>query len=887
VRPSETIEYSLRFAAAASPWWLALLLPLAAAAGWALYRAQFRSVARPHAAVLAGLRMALLAGLVFLAFRPSLVRRRVLTYEGRVLLVVDDSESMATPDNRLGDAEALHLHRRLWSGAGAAAPLDELAQDLHVVEARMREFQEFCRTADRSADAFWDRAAAVQKDIEERFRQFDPRAVAAAGLGETYAAALAELRREAGELHEQSRAFFTGSVSPPPRAFDRFCDAAAGAASRLLALQAQKDSADLAAGAAELASAAAAVRDRPRIELVARKLAQLRGAAAGVLPPGQFVRVVHLTSGRQEPLDDLDPASLAPRAGVTDLLGRVEQLAAEPSDFPLTAVVLLTDGRDLSGRDPAPIAQALSRRQVPVFAAGVGAASEPLDLAVLDVAAPPFAAAGAPVDVRVDLKTSLDGKTPVRLELRRGGELAAAEQAELGNADRAAAAMRFTPEAPGLFRCVARAAQVPGEAVGARNNAGEFALRVRPGRCRVLLLDWKPRWETRFALNVFRRLGYADVNAIVVLAEPQAALRRGVVRGTWPEDRATLDMYDLVVLGELPEELLTPREWDDLRRFVIEGGRTVCFLGSAAQQPLADQPALAEALLPVRPVGRAPESAPDDAAGERAEDFRLTDAGRLHPLTRLLDGAVAPADAPASDDARDDAQVLMVRAADGRSVVAARLAGEGKTVLIGTDRLWKALNPTALDAHGELYAAMLTWAIEGGWAGDGGAAGGPRLALDVRAYTSRQGVQVWARGVTGEAAVRAVAADGQTFEAPLAPAAGALRRAAFGPLPPGKVTFDLGGDGGLRVEGVLVVEDYPELKHLARDDRLVQRLAEATGGAAGNLTDLDRLLRQVRPRRDVRKDEAVWRMWDAATVLALILGALTVEWVYRKLVGLV
>ena len=115
MRPSETIEYSLRFAAAASPWWLALLLPLAAAAGWALYRAQFRSVARPHAAVLAGLRMALLAGLVFLAFRPSLVRRRVLTYEGRVLLVVDDSESMATPDNRLGDARRglrLVLHGR-------------------------------------------------------------------------------------------------------------------------------------------------------------------------------------------------------------------------------------------------------------------------------------------------------------------------------------------------------------------------------------------------------------------------------------------------------------------------------------------------------------------------------------------------------------------------------------------------------------------------------------------------------------------------------------------------------------------------------------------------------------------------------------------------------
>ncbi len=40
-------------------------------------------------------------------------------------------------------------------------------------------------------------------------------------------------------------------------------------------------------------------------------------------------------------------------------------------------------------------------------------------------------------------------------------------------------------------------------------------------------------------------LDYIDLNAKVVLAEPDATLRRGVAAGTWPEDLAALRMYDL------------------------------------------------------------------------------------------------------------------------------------------------------------------------------------------------------------------------------------------------------------------------------------------------------------------------------------------------------
>ena len=79
MKPHETIEYALRFAAQLSAWWLLALLPLAAVIGWRLYRGQFKNIGRHSAIALMILRVFLLAALVFLAFRPTLVRRQVLT----------------------------------------------------------------------------------------------------------------------------------------------------------------------------------------------------------------------------------------------------------------------------------------------------------------------------------------------------------------------------------------------------------------------------------------------------------------------------------------------------------------------------------------------------------------------------------------------------------------------------------------------------------------------------------------------------------------------------------------------------------------------------------------------------------------------------------------
>jgi hypothetical protein len=894
LKPLESIEYSLRFAAGLSPWWLLLFLPLAAGAGWALYRVQFRNVRRPHAAALLALRIALLLLLVFVAFRPSLVRRRVLTYNGRVLLVVDDSESMAARDNTMPPAEALRVARRLRPQLAADAPFHRLADLLHAAEAEVAAFRRRTRALDRARDAFWDQAAASRQRIEKLFERFAAQAKSLGPLEPKPQKAFEEIRQQTDRLRGSTEPFYTGSESPPPKAFEAFRTAADGLAERLMALQAAHDLRRLADGDAALEKAVGDIRSRPRLQLLARKLRQA-GGALDALAAEQFVQVVSLLSGRRVDHARFDPAKLETLPGRTEIVPRLEALVTAKSDFPLSAIVYLGDGRDLSRRNTKPLTQALLRKQVPVFAGGVGSVNEPIDLAVLRVIAPPFAARGAPVHVKVSAKTSLPQPTDVQVDLLRQvpdgpPEAVVSEAFELGADAQQVVALSFTPEQTGLFRHTVRLATAPEEAFPQRNNVMDLVLNVRRQKARVLLLDWKPRWETRFALNIFQRLGYIELNPIVVLTQAGGELERGVRKGAWPDSPEALAMYDLVVLGDLPAGLLTEQEWQALANFVTEQGKCVCFLGSPGRDP--GLPAsLTDALLALRPRGAAADRpaagpAPDpNAAGEALEELRLTDAGQMHPVTGRLGRHVAPARPRRWRRARPDSQVLLA-GAEGSALLSARFVGQGKVFLLTTDRLWKALNPTALSAHAEVYISLLTWAVEGGF--DAGDDDAPALAADRRSFVVDRGMQLWAGGgAAGE--VEALVGGEVVAEAPLQPAwpGAALRRAAFRKLPAEDLTFRLKDDPEVASGRIIGTRDDPELKRLARDNSIVAPLAAASGGAVGRFVDLERFCRRMDLKRSVRPSERAWRLWDVWTVLAILVVLLTVEWVYRKLVGLV
>lgn len=887
MKPKLTTEIDLRFSAPVSPWWLLLLIPLVLAVAWHLYRSQLRSVDRASRAVLMALRLALLGLIVLVAFRPSLIYRKILTYSGRILFVVDDSESMTAKDSGLSDEEAVHLARRLEARSERPEQGEAcyaLAETLAELESLVRRFEIFARSADRD-DSFWDRAGATHGSATDVLDEFDRLAGGVAQLDEPTKARFDETLSQAKRLRADLTPFFTGERNPGRKVYDSYYATVAALVGKLLEIQATIDRKALAEGNERLRTVADAIKGQSRLELMTRKLVTTRDSFAS-LAPGQNLFIVRLMEGAQAEIATIGAIQLTSVRGATDIVGRLERLVKAESDFPLSAIILLSDGQDLTGKPARILAQEFARKQVPVYAAGVGALTEPLDLAVLKIVAPPFTARGMPVKARVRVKTRLEAPVPVRFSILDGDEQVASAKVTVGAKEQEHVTVPFTSPDAGIYRYTLNIESAPGEAFPVQNNSADFAINVRENKVKVLFLDGKPRWETRFALNILRRMDYIDLNSVIALVQEESRVKRGVRKGTWPEDMAALEMYDLVVLGDLPEELLTPSEWADLQAYVEEKGKTVCFIGSGLRDPVPTKSELSAHLLPLKP--RAPgENAA--SALEDLSDLQLAEAGRFHPVTRLLTDALGTQTTERSPRLLADTQVLLVAKETDQPLVSGRFVGKGKVLYLDTDRLWKLLNPTHLPAHAGMYIGMVSWAIEGGYATPAAAEQKPSLALDQRTLQANDPLQVWVTPVAENVTVQAKVEGEVVAEVkPTATRAGAsMARAAFTRLPSEKISVCIKEHEAETAQDVVVIEDYAELKYLARNEAFLKELAKSTGGEYREFTDLEKFFLGMKFKERVEKLETVWRIWNTWTLLTILVVLLTIEWVWRKFVGLV
>lgn len=871
MQPLRTTEYALRFASAISPWWLLLALPIVLALGVGLYRRQSRGIASGHRWGLTALRTTILLAVVVLAFRPSLARRDIATYPGRLLVVLDDSASMGIPDPALPVDETMTVARRVLDLPRARnAVLTELGEAARKVERDLLRFEAYGRSAARTGDAFWEEAERVQAGVAASLDAMAKQAEELTGSSET-APGLLDVAGRCRDLPEVISPLFSGDEPPTDEVVARIRVALSEWIDVLNAAENGALRAAIDGGDSQVIAAVAEVRKVSRLSLAQawlQRYAELISRQA----EGLSVYV--------QPLSKPEPASLGtvgelagPADGETDLTGvLLAQLEAE-DPFPLAGILLLSDGRNL-GRDSLDaVTRAAALRSVPIHTAAIGDAAEPPDLAVRDLRVPPFWPAGKPVVARVVLKTALATQGAVDVELRHAdGRVVTNAVLEVDGARDRQARMVFTPVEDGLHRFVVLSPSVADEVVPDANNRRAFMMDARSEPIRVLFLEWKPRWQSRFVLNILGRLDYLDVNAIIGLVQPEGKIERGIGRGRWPEDGDALALYRLVVIGDLPATTLTETEWQRLVEYVENGGSLV-LLGNGRTDPLPAS--LAERLLPTRPRSQ-PGVLPDEL-----DVLELTPAGRHHPVTRPLRGLVE------SGSSRPDAArvrpetIELLRTKAGHSMMTTRFVGKGKVFFVDTDRTWRRLNATALDAHGDLVAGMVDWAVETRAPRDG------RPEAGAMRYTTRDAVQIWCAADGGTNRVVELRKDEQLFHAEARPVheGAAWLAAVFEGVSAGQWTVRL-REGEEASQTIDVIDNNRELIDLSCDRAWLQQLAADTGGESASLAEADRLLNNIKARSRTETRETLWRLWDARWLLAILILLLTVEWVWRKAGGL-
>ncbi len=838
---------ALRTLASLPMWWMLPVLVAAVLLMLWIYWRQTAGVARLHRHLLLGLRLATVAVVAFLLFRPRLEITRVTDWGGRFVLLVDNSGSLGIADSFV-EPGALRGYARRVGGIEDGQPhyraileVDALAALVH--ELGRRQAGDFA-----ASNRYW--------------RFLESRRPAVAQLVEALAA---QVEADEREWVEEILAIHGETVADPEGMRERTRQALERLAELRRNLEARERLADADAEAAP--PPADHLRQWTRLELAARLLDRDFHRQTRALHPRQRLelRLLHPVDGWRT--DDIDFAA-AQTDGGSDLAGALDALLDEQHPMPLSAVLVLTDGR-WSSR-PEAVAQVLERyrnRGIPIHPLGVGSRTEPRDNALLRVQTPEFAIAGQAMPCRVELKLGhLPESGKVSLAAFLGDRELAAREVQAGENKEQVEILAVTLDEPGSVELTFVLAPVAGELLD-HNRLLRVPVTVLPRRQRILYLEERPHWQARFVANALARLPHVELNRLVVQTLPAGELPRGGATGTWPASREVLDLYDVVILGDLPPERLDNREWQELLAWAEQAGRTLVVLAGAeylprqyAGHPLAD-------LLPARHLE--PVFTPTLA------DWMLTPAGAESRLTRAWRrlARVDQAAKPEVFGLPPDSVCLVYESRGLRPLLAWRPLGQGKIVLWNHPGAWLRLNAAWLDLHTGLWADLSAWSQRLNLATTQVVLDSPRTADDA---------PVAAVQANGPEILRVKPLDGGD-EISIAGAAlvAGLVRYPLGSLPAGRWAL---GDG--EPPTVLArLPREPEFGLLARHQRLLEGVAQGAGGRLADVGDaagLPALLEGREARQTDRFVFHLWRHWLTVAGLSLLVAA---EWLLRKWAG--
>jgi hypothetical protein len=408
-----------------------------------------------------------------------------------------------------------------------------------------------------------------------------------------------------------------------------------------------------------------------------------------------------------------------PDGAATDLAAAIS--SALDSEHPQgQALLLLSDGGNNVG-GTAPLREAAKRaksQSTPIFTRTIGGPAEVRDLEV-EVERPQelsFVRQQVPVVVSLRQRGSLAAQATVRL-LLEGKEI---EKRTARLAPNGATEQTFNvkQDVAGLYRYEVLADPIPGE-VTAANNSSPLLLRVVDQPVRVLLLEGKPYWDTKFLIRSLATDESIELTAVVQLAEGRLLERKIARRDKTSEehwtieasaakfltDRAALSSYQIVVLGRNAEVFLGDEAVARLTKWLdSEDGSLVCYRGA----PSSKINQRLDALMPVR----------WSASPETRFRARWTDEGQaLGWLPGEGDSDPLAAMPSLATTAEPKAKqyvstILATNSGGGKSVPlvtcrAAGTLGSGRVVAVEGAGMWRwAFLPPQYQQRDELYSSL-------------------------------------------------------------------------------------------------------------------------------------------------------------------------------------
>jgi hypothetical protein len=446
-----------------------------------------------------------------------------------------------------------------------------------------------------------------------------------------------------------------------------------------------------------------------------------------------------------------------------------------------------------------------------------------------------------------------------------------------------------------------------------RNNERSLIAKVVDERIRVLVVEARPHWDSKFLLRTLRADTNVEVTSIFYINQRKTfavverisednVFSKTVAPGIqMPRTRDELFKYDCIFLGKDIQQVFTSSELKLMRDYLTDRGGSIVFFRG---KPYSD---------------RCPELAgiePVEWAAETLKDVRfvLTAQGKSNPIfnygphDRASDVIIRQLPSMTSVtkviNEKSLAVVLAQTKGDRRgreiATVAYQRYGKGKVMSIGASGLWQwGFLPEDLqeydDVYGRFWGQMIRWLVS-----DSEFLPGQDISFVIDKYNCKPGDTVHI-GVIAKLVdqsqykpwVELIAPDGTStrLNPELDRDSANIYVARYTPEQQGEHKATLHNNIGQPEQERLrftVYHDSIETRYISADRGLLDQLSHTTGGESLELAELGTLPEKVR----IFEKLSCFRskphdIWDRLSVFGVLVCLLGVEWFIRRASGLV
>jgi len=616
-----------------------------------------------------------------------------------------------------------------------------------------------------------------------------------------------------------------------------------------------------------------------------------------------------------EALAAASPDSLSAAARRSDLGGALAAVQERYRGRPIAGIVLITDGADTGGtHDETARASTLP----PVFPFGVGSTDAGGDREVLSVTAAETVLDGSRVDLDVSALASGPTAGTIELRLLESGQTRDVRHVRVAPGGGPIREIFQVSPSPGA--ATVYTVDIPplaGELVP-ENNSRSVLVQPPARTRRVLLVEGAPGFEGSFLKRALLSDRGLEVDSVVRKGKNEQGADTYYVQATrgraaalangYPVDTATLFTYDAIAFANVTGEQLTTAQLDATRDFVSRRGGGLMVLGAQSFLNRGLGGTAVEDALPVE-FSRRADTAGSTRGSRGAYRVSLTEAGRLHPITRLglteddtrkrWDVLPALAAAASLGTARPGATVLATTTAAGasRPLIAVQRYGEGRSLVFTGEASWRwrMMLPSTDRSYETFWRQSVRWLALGATdpvAVFPAAAAGVGETVVIRTAV-RDATFTAIRDADVE--VRLSGPDGRMVEARAAREEGesgaALFAATFTPEQPGLYRVGATARRGRAEVGtasstLLVGGADLEMAQPRLNAALLERIAAQTGGHVIDSAQIGRTVTALQSAAPAAALAARRDLWHSTWSLLLIIGLLTAEWLLRRQWGL-